>query len=147
VSQSQTTPIPQKTRAVTIAGALFLIFAFVSASAAVVVFAIEVGFPQGTLRIRPINPRDAGINLVAAAVFGYTGLAMMLRWRRWRIWTGMVSWVLIVIVVLSQFDPPSGPNSSIDRTVGLVVFAVAVFALAAKRWERRPTDLAAVFDD
>jgi hypothetical protein len=124
---------------------LFLIFAFVSASA-VVVFAIEVGFPQSTLRTGPISPRDAGINLVAAAVLGYTGLAIMLRWRRWRIWTGTVSWGLIAIAVLSQFAPPSTSRSG-ERMVSLVILAVAVFALAAKRWERRPPDLAAVFDD
>ena len=145
MSRTQTTPIPHKTRAVTIVGALFLVLALGSALA-VVVFAIEAAFP-GILSFanRPISPADAGANLVAAAVLGYTGLAMMLRWRRWRIWTGTVSWGLIVIVVFSQFASPSGPYRSIERMASLIVLAVVVFALAAKRREPRP-DIAAVFD-
>ena len=106
MSQSQTNPVPQKTRAVTIAGTLFLMLATASALA-LVVYAIEVAFPQRTLHVRSINPGDAAVSLVAAAVLGYTGLAMMLRWRRWRIWTGSVSWGLISMIVLSQFAPPS----------------------------------------
>jgi len=145
VSQSQTNPVPQKTRAVTIAGTLFLMLAAASALA-LVVFAIEVAFPQGTLHVRPINPGDAAVTLVSAALLGYTGLAMMLRWRRWRIWTGTVSWGLISMIVISQFAPPSTYPSG-ERMFGLILLAVVVFALIAKRLEQRRPDIAAVFDD
>jgi hypothetical protein len=126
-------------------GALFLVLALGSA-VAVVVFAIEAAFP-GSLSYanRPISPVDAGANLVAAAVLGYTVLSMMLRWRRWRIWSGTVSWGLIAIVAFSQFTPPLGPYRSIERMAGLIVLAIVVFALAAKRREPR-LDIAAVFD-
>jgi len=145
VSQSQTNPVPQKTRAVTIAGTLFLVLAAASALA-VVVFAIEVAFPQGTLYVRSINSGDAAVSLVAAAVLGYTGLAMMLRWRRWRIWTGIVSWGLISMIVFSQFASPSTYPSD-ERMAGLILLAVVVFALIAKRLEPRRPDIAAVFDN
>lgn len=143
MSQSQTNPVLQKTRAVTIAGTLFLMLAAASALA-LVVFAIEVAFPQGTLHVRPINPGDAAVTLVSAALLGYTGLAMMLRWRKWRIWTGAVSWGLISII--GQFAPPSTYPSG-ERMFGLILLALAVFALIAKRLEQRRPDIAAVFDD
>ena len=142
MSQSQTNPVPQKTRAVTIAGTLFLMLAAASALA-LVVFAIEVAFPQGTLHVRPINPGDAAITLVSAPLLGYTGLAMMLRWRKWRIWTGAVSWGLISII--GQFAPPSTYPSG-ERMFGLILLALAVFALIAKRLEQRRPDIAAVSD-
>ena len=69
---------------------------------------------------------------------------MMLRWRKWRIWTGAVSWGLISII--GQFAPPSTYPSG-ERMFGLILLALAVFALIAKRLEQRRPDIAAVFDD
>ncbi len=143
MTEPQATPAPRRTRAVTIAGALFLLRAVVWAFPAAV-FVIDNAFPDSlALRYRPINLVVAVSSLVLALVLGYAGLAIMLRWRRWRIWAGTVSWGLIVIVVLSQFAPPSAAGS-LERLISLVVLVVAVFALVAKRRERRP-DIASVF--
>ena len=144
MTEPQATPAPRRTRLVTIAGALFLSWAVVWALAAAV-FVIANVFPNSfALAYQPIDLVDAGSSLGLALALGYAGLAMMLRWRRWRIWTGTVSWGLIVIIILSQFAPPSAANRSLERSISLVVLAVAVFALAAKRREPRP-DIAAVF--
>jgi len=144
VTEPQATPAPRRTRAVTIAGALFLLWAVVWTFAAAA-FVIAYAFPDSfALAHQPIDLLDAGSSLVLALALGYAGLAMMLRWRRWRAWTGTVSWGLIVIIILSQFAPPSAANRSLERSISLIVLAVAVFALAAKRREPRP-DIAAVF--
>jgi hypothetical protein len=52
---------------------------------------------------------------------------------------------VIVFAIEAAFPPPLGPYRSIERMAGLIVLAVVVFALAAKRREPRP-DIAAVFD-
>jgi hypothetical protein len=144
VTEPQATPVPRRTGAVTVAGALFLLWAVVWAFAATVLV-IGNAFPDSlVLANRPIDLVDTVSSLVLALALGYAGLAMMLRWRRWRIWAGTVSWGLIVIVVLSQFAPPSAANRSLERLISLIVLAVAVFALVAKRRERQP-DIATVF--
>jgi len=123
---------------------LFLSWAVVWALAAAV-FVIANVFPDSfALAYQPIDLVDAGSSLGLALALGYAGLAMMLRWRRWRIWAGTVSWGLIVIIILSQFAPPSAADRSLERSISLIVLAVAVLALAAKRREPRP-DIAAVF--
>jgi hypothetical protein len=143
VTEPHATPAPRRTRAVTIAGALFLVWGVVWVLPAAV-FVIDNAFPDSlALRHRPINLVVAVSSLVLALVVGYAGLAMMLRWRRWRIWAGTVSWGLIVIIVLGQFEPPSAA-SSLERSISLIVLVVVVFALVAKRREPR-ADIAAVF--
>jgi len=89
---------------------------------------------------------DAGLNVVGAAIFGYAGLATIRRWRGWHVWALIVSWGMIVIVVLGLFDARPPPDRSIELTSRIVLVAIAVFVLIAKRRERKP-DLAAVFDD
>jgi hypothetical protein len=125
---------------------LFLLWAAVTAFA-VAILVIGNALPDNlALAHWPISPVEASFSLVLVLVLGYAGLAMMLRWRRWRVWAGTVSWGLIVIIVLSLFAPPSDTDRPFERLISLVVLAVAVFALIAKRRERRP-DIAAVFDD
>jgi hypothetical protein len=149
VTASQGIPVPRRTGAVTVAGALFLLLAVVFAFMAVV-FGTEMAFP-GSFSDgdgdEPIGLFPVGVGLAGAAIFGCAGLAVMGRWRGWRIWAGTVSWGLIVMVVLGLFapPPPSSTDRWIERVVSLIVVAVAVFVLVAKRRERRP-DIAAVFD-
>jgi predicted membrane metal-binding protein len=61
----------------------------------------------------------SGINLVAAAIIGYAGLASIRRWRGWRIWASAAAQCLIAFVVLSLFatPPPPGSDRSIDRVM------------------------------
>jgi len=147
MSESAKTPPPRRTIAVTIAGTLFLLWA-VSAFL-VAVIAIENAFSESSASAyQPVGLVKVGIMLVQAVGLGYAGLAMMLRWRRCRIWAGTVSWALIVIVVLGLFGPPPPPGTDYFFAIllALLFLGVAVFALIAKRLERRP-EIAAVFDD
>src|SRR5262249_16767437 len=85
--------------------------------------------------------------LIAAAIFGYAGVAIVLRWRGWRIWAGTIAWCLVALVVLNFFTtPPPGMDTSFYFGPLLVTIAFAAFVLIAKRRERRP-DFAAAFDD
>jgi hypothetical protein len=126
--ESDKTPPPRRTIAVTVAGVLLLLPAAASAF-----MAIAFRSPVG---------------LLVAGIVGYAGLATIRRWRGWRIWAGAMAWVLIALVVLSLFatPPPPGTDRSWEDVMALVSVAIAVFVLIAKRLERRP-DYAAVFDD
>ena len=85
MTEPQATPAPRRTRAVTVAGALFLLWAVVWALPAAV-FVIDNAFPTASPYVhRPISLDVAVSSLVLALALGYAGLAMMLRWRGWRI--------------------------------------------------------------
>jgi hypothetical protein len=129
-------PPHRRTAAVTVAGTLLLVPAVASALMTVL-FATG-----GHMQSAPLS----GINLVATVIFGYAGPASICRWRGWRIWAGVAAWCLIAFVVLKLFAPPPPPGTdrSFDMLIDLIVVALAVFVLIAKRLERRP-DLAAVF--
>jgi len=130
-------PPHRRTAAVTLVGVLLLPPA---------AFCALVTIKGTGLHVR--HPVEEGVFLVAAAIFGYAGSAIILRWPGWRIWAGTIGWGLIALVVLSLFKTPPlfGPATSFDLRVFLVTIAFAVFVLLAKRRERKP-DLAAVFDD
>jgi len=134
-------PPPRKTAAVTIAGVLLLLPA--AACALIAIIATDGHF------------RDAffsGVFLIAAAFFGYAGLAIIRRWRGWRIWAGTIAWGLIALVVLNLLNlfktppPPDLRSFTLATQLVLLAFlAIAVFVLIAKRRELK-TDLRAVFD-
>jgi len=153
MSETDKTPPPRRTIAVTIVGVLLLVPAATSAYMAAVFatsgdlqreFAGALGpsiVPYGFLL-------PAGVGVVVALIFGGAGVAIIRRWRGWRIWVGTLAWILIVGVVLKLFarSPPPGTATSRALVADLFTIAFAVFALVAKRRERKP-DLAAVFDD
>src|SRR5262245_12197509 len=98
-------PPHRKTAAVTISGVLFLLLA--AACALIAIIATEGHFRSAYASVA---------YLIAAAIFGYSGLAIIRRWRGWRIWAGTIAWGLIALVALNLFKtPPPGNNSSIDR--------------------------------
>jgi hypothetical protein len=138
MSESDKT-LPRRTIAVTLAGVLLLLPA--GACALIAALFATPGHTQSAVL--------SGASLIAAAIFGYSGLAIILRWRGWRIWAGTISWGLIAIFVFSLFAlfAPPAPSST-DSSFGLVarpiILAFAVFVLIAKRRERRP-DVPAVF--
>jgi hypothetical protein len=146
MSESDKSPPPRRTIAVTIAGALLLLPAAAFAYMAAVFatsgdvqheFAVALGHPYGFLL-------PVGVGLAVAVVFGCAGLVTIRRWRGWRIWMGVMAWGLIAVAILNLFASIR-PESSTELVVDLAPVAFAVFMLVAKRRERRP-DIAAVFD-
>src|SRR5262245_45647471 len=94
----------------------------------------------------PLYFIPVAIGLALSASFGYAGLATIWRWRGWRIWAGTVSWGIIVMMVLGVFATRAPDTDLVLDIAGrLMVVAVAVFVLVAKRRERR-TDIGAVFE-
>ena len=128
MSEPYKTPPPRRTIAVTIAGVLLLLPAAASALMAFV-------FAPGS---HLSNAYASGVSFVAAAIFGYAGLATMLRWRGWRIWASVVAWGMIVIFVLQLL------SATFAEIPSFIMLALAVFVLVAKRRERRP-DFSVVF--
>jgi len=148
MSESEKALPPGRTIAVTVAGVLLLLPAALSAYAA-------YGFAANSYLQREfadaLGPSIApygfllpvGVCAVVALIFGSAGVATIRRWRGWRILAGTTSWGLIGMFVFSLpglFGSLIGPTN----LVLLAFAAFAVFALVAKRRERKP-DLRAVF--
>jgi hypothetical protein len=142
MSETVKTPPPRRTIAVTVAGVLLLMLP----AAAFAFMAAIFLFDRLDGRRGSIDFTSVGINFALAGCFGYAGLATIRRWRGWRIWAGTASWSMIVIIVLGLFDAArSDPNWAVTVAARIIVVALAVFVLVAKRRERRP-NIGAVFE-
>jgi len=141
MTEVQRTPSPQRTVAVTVAGALILVFAAGAAYVAAM-FAASIVFP-GSLA----NPVYAslGVALALTVILAWAGLAIIRRWRGWRICAGVIAWGMIASIALRLFTLPPGSDVLAHLTGGLIYVAFAVFVLVAKHRERRPK-IGAVFE-
>jgi len=142
MSETDKTPPPRRTIAVTFAGLLLLMLPAAGLAFTAATFLVD---RLGSRRV-PIDFTFIGINFALAGCFGYAGLATIRRWRGWRIWAGTASWGMIAIIVLGLFAaPPFDPDWVVGIASRIIVVALAVYVLVAKRRERR-SNIGAVFE-